>query len=248
MGKFSILLQALKAVVGVFFLTTLTSASAIIISPVQLGLSAINPVTSFKVTNDTNSAITYQSKALTWEQINGLDSQNETEDLVITPPIVTIKPKTSQIFRVSMLKLIPHSTEQAYRVFLEDISEDKIENSEAGVSFKFNHNLPLFYTPKTIASSLLWSLCESAIIGKSCLRLENKGNSHFRINNLSARSKSNNFPIDGSKTILAGSFQEWNYFTKNGSDSIDDIYILTTKEPITLNVKDLPATINGQPK
>ena len=233
-------LPLLKVVVGFAALATLISASAVIISPVELNISSKNPVTSFKVTNDSSAAITYQSNVLLWEQIGGLEKQGETKDLVITPPIVTVQPKATQIFRVAMLRVIPHSREQAYRVLIEDISDEKIANSEQGVSFKFNHDLPLFYTPLNIVSSLTWSSCVSSVVGKGCLRLENKGNSRLKIIKISALSKNNGEVIGSVKTILSGGSYDWSYASMQSSEAIEGFRIITSKEPINISLKDFP--------
>lgn len=239
MRKDAIRLCLIRVAIGLSLLASINSASAVIISPIQLDISVRKPITSFKVTNDSTVAIVYQASALSWIQIGGQDTQVDTDDLVITPPIVTIQPKTSQVFRVAMLNPVPNLTELAYRVVLEDISEDIFKNSETGINFRFNHSLPLFYTSKIPVVSLVWSICKSVLIGKSCLRLENKGNSFFKITKFSALSKSKDETVGGVKTILAGNSHEWIYSSMQGTEPTEGFRINSTKEPVNINLKDI---------
>jgi len=214
---------------------------AVIISPVQLDLSAKNPVASFTVTNDSAATLTYQSSALSWVQVDGQDVQVATNDLIVTPPIISIEPKRSQVFRVALFKPSAHPVEQSYRIILDDISADVNVKTEAGISFRFNHNLPVFYAPSTSIDSILWSLCKSHIAGKSCLQMENKGNRHAKVIQFTAVSANAEEPNKLSKTVLAGSSGQWLFSTVLGAENTSSIQLITDKGPITLSLKDLPS-------
>jgi fimbrial chaperone protein len=213
---------------------------AVIISPVQLDLSKKNPVGSFTVTNDSAATITYQAGALTWAQVEGEDIQLATNDLIVTPPIVTIKPKSAQVFRVALFKPAIHSVEHSYRIMLDDISADVAEKTETGISFRFNHNLPVFYAPATNIDSVIWSRCESKIAGKSCVLMENKGNRHAKVVKFTAISASAEEPNTKSKTLLAGSTTQWLFSSMLGSENTTGIKLITDKGPLSLSLKDLP--------
>jgi fimbrial chaperone protein len=222
------------------FATLVPCAEAVIISPVQLDLSVKKPIGSFTVTNDSALTITYQSSALSWTQVDGKDVQIETNDLVVTPPIVSIKPKSAQVFRVALFKASPHLVEQSYRIVLDDISTDVSEKSETGLSFRFNHNLPLFYAPLISVDSVVWSLCDSHVAGKSCLLMENKGNVHAKIVQFSAVAASIEEPNSLTKTVLAGGSSQWLFSTIQGTENTTSIKLITDKGPLTLILKDLP--------
>jgi fimbrial chaperone protein len=213
---------------------------AVIISPVQLDLSAKSPVASFTVTNDSAATLTYQSSALSWIQVDGQDVQVATNDLIVTPPIISINPKSSQVFRVALFKPGVHLLEQSYRIILDDISTDANTKTESGISFRFNHNLPVFYAPLTNIDSILWTICESHTAGKSCLQMENKGNRHAKVIKFTAVSANSAEPSDASKTLLAGSSSQWIFSTMLGAENTSSIQLITDKGPITLSLKDLP--------
>ena len=213
---------------------------SVVISPVQLDLSRKSPVAGFTVTNDSAVTLTYQADVLSWTQIDGQDIQVATNDLIVTPPIVSIQPKGSQIFRIAFFKKSSHELEQSYRIVLDDISADVTEKSDTGLNFRFNHNLPVFYAPLTSIDSVIWSVCESQIAGKSCLQMENKGNRHSKIVKFTAFSASAEETSSLSKTLLAGSSSQWIYTTKLGSENTTGIKLITDKGPLTIILKDLP--------
>lgn len=212
---------------------------SVVISPVQLDLSKKNPVGSFTVTNDSKATLTYQASALSWAQLDGKDIEVATNDLIVSPPIVSIKPKDSQIFRVALLKPNTKLVEQSYRVMLDDISADVVEKIETGLSFRFNHNLPVFYAPASNIDSVIWSVCESKVLGKSCLQVENKGNRHTKIIKFTAASTSAEETHNLSKTLLAGTTIQWLYTTILGYENTSFIKLITDKGPLTLSLKDL---------
>ena len=215
-------------------------ANAVVVSPVQIDLSLKAPVGSFTVTNDSDVVLTYQSTALTWAQIDGQDVQVETQDLIVTPPIVSIKPKSAQVFRVALFKPSKSLIEQSYRIILEDISTDVSQKAENGLSFRFNHNLPIFYAPLRITDLMIYSICESPAAGKSCVLIENKGNRHAKIIQFTAASANLEEASTISKTILAGSSSQWIFSTMQGSENTSNIKLITNKGPLNLNLKDLP--------
>lgn len=232
---------ALSFGLGVYA-TLVPYSEAVIISPVQLDLSVKNPIASFTVTNDSALTVTYQSSALSWTQVDGQDVQIETNDLVITPPIVSIKPKSAQVFRVALFKAYSHLVEQSYRIVLDDISAEVAEKSDTGLSFRFNHNLPLFFAPLNSVDSVVWSTCESHVAGKGCLLMENKSNQHAKVVKFSAVSATTEELNSKTKTVLAGSSSQWIFSATQGLESTTSIKLITDKGPLTLILKDLPST------
>jgi fimbrial chaperone protein len=222
------------------FVTLLPFANAVIISPVQIDLSLKTPVGSFTVTNDSDVLLTYQSTTLSWEQKDGQDVQAETQDLIVTPPIVSIKPKSVQVFRVALFNPNTSLTEQSYRIILEDISTEVTEKADNGLRFRFNHNLPVFYAPLRITDSLAYSICESPATGKGCVLIENTGNRHAKIIQLTAASANLEEPSAISKTILAGSSNQWLFSSMLGAELTTSIKLVTNKGHLNLNLKDLP--------
>jgi fimbrial chaperone protein len=215
-------------------------SQAVTISPVHLYMSVKEPIISFTVTNDSVEVITYQINTLSWRQVGGKDTYDETKQLIVSPPIVSIEPNSTQTFRVGLLEESAHLAEQAYRVVLDDITAYLPDKSKNSLRFIFNHNLPLFYAPVNRVDSAVWSKCESLIKGKSCLLFENTGNRHVKLVNFIAVSATKEERLSKSKTVLAGSTGKWLYSTLQGTEKTSSIKLSTGKGPIVLVLADLP--------
>jgi fimbrial chaperone protein len=226
------------------FITLVPLSQAVIISPIHLNMSVKEPIISFTVTNDSADVITYQINTLSWQQIDGKDTYNETRELVVSPPIVSIEPNSTQTFRVGLFNESSHLVEQAYRVVLDDITTYLPDSSKNSLKFIFNHNLPLFYAPVKRIDSVVWSRCKSAVKGTSCLLIENKGNRHLKLVNFIAVSATQEEPLrNAKKTVLAGSTSKLFYPTMQGGiETTTSIKVSSGKGPIVLVLADLPYT------
>jgi fimbrial chaperone protein len=233
--------KLIATLLGIGLLITLVPHSqAVTLSPIHLNMSVKKPIISFTVTNDSLKAITYQINTLSWHQVDGKDAYDETRQLIVSPPIVSIEPNSSQTFRVGLLEESAHLVEQAYRVVLDDITIYLPEKSENGLSFIFNYNLPLFYAPVKWVDSVIWSRCESPVKGKSCLLIENEGNRHVKLVNLVAVSATKEEPLKKTKTVLAGSTFTWLYPTMQGTENTTSIKLSKDESPMVLVLADLP--------
>ena len=226
-------------VVGLLFTILLPCTQAITISPVHLSMSVKKPIISLTVTNDSARIMTFQTKTVIWSQVNGDNVYSDTNDLMITPPIVSIQANSSQVFRLALFRNSPHLVELSYRVILEDITAE-LASEENGLSFKFNHSLPLMYAPITPLDSVLWTRCDSNVVGKSCLRMDNQGNRHAKLVRFNAVSTTAQVPYEGAKTVLAGSSAQWFYTTMIDAENTTHLEVTTSRGPVTLIIEDLP--------
>ncbi|MGR8979209.1 MAG: fimbrial biogenesis chaperone [Gammaproteobacteria bacterium] len=190
------------------------SVQAVTISPVRVELSAARRVVSVTISNPSDQAISFQAETLAWSQQGGADRYEPTEDLLVAPPIAEIPPQSSQIFRVAMRRPLSDTVEQAYRLVLEDVSED-LSPQPGVVSIRFNHNLPVFVTPAGKAQDALrWSRC-AADAGKECVRLDNDGSRHIRFAELTVAGEGWQKKLHGG-TVLAGAWKEWRFDLPSG--------------------------------
>lgn len=201
---------------AILFLLFYSIAHAAVISPIELEITAARSISSFTVTNDTSEPITYQTQGRMWKQVDGENVEENTTDIIITPPIVTIAAGQQQVFRTGLSKKIESNKELTYRVYLEDISEFKTVNAskQTGISFKFNHNLPLFINLNIHTANLSLAKCSDTTQIKNCIRVKNNGNKHFKVTEVTITSDelSTSELVIGSKTtVLANSWIEYKF-------------------------------------
>ena len=139
------LLTALWIATLLFF-TPLASASSLGVWPINPRIDA--PASSTLVwvkNNNKNEPVTLQARVFLWRQIDNNDQFDAQDDLVISPPIIDVKPDAQQIFRVMNRKgpLSKVSGEKSYRILIDEVpKEDGTQNSQ--LRFQMRYSLPLF--------------------------------------------------------------------------------------------------------
>jgi fimbrial chaperone protein len=179
------------------------------ISPVIVELSSARKVVSITVTNSSEAAVNFQTATLSWSQPDGHDHYEETNDLIVVPPIAEIGPGSSQIFRVTTRKP-PGPHEQAYRLILEDITEPVAPAANtATVNFHVRHSLPVFVAgPGQPRIEARVGLCV-APPGKGCARLDNVGARYLTAKSLTIEAGTWKKDVPLGTRVLAGAWREW---------------------------------------
>ncbi len=218
--NFNFFFKSFLSVSLIFFFLE-QSVYAIKISPVVLDINKEKKIVAMSFTNDTGNDINIQSSALMWSQVNGEDKYSPTNDLVIIPAIVSIPAGKVQTFRISKRIIDNNSLEQAYRVYLQDVSPDFVDpNNPTGVAFKFNQDLPAFYfSGKQVYDKKFFnaSICKSANPKTTCIRVENTGDFRLSLRGVKAKSLEgkvqDDFDVGISGTVLAKSWKEFTFNT-----------------------------------
>lgn len=230
----------MKTAVILFLLWCTTTHSAVI-SPTELVISESRAVASFTVTNDTAEAITYQAQGRSWNQVNGENVEENSNDVIVTPPIVTIAADKKQVFRVGLSKKIESTPELAYRVYLEDVSEiTKVKTSnDSGISFRFNHNLPLFINMNKYTAALSLTKCSGFDQIINCIKVKNNGNAHFKVIKVTVTDKDQNtteLAIGSRTAVLSNSWIEYKFKSIN---AIQNFHVETTTEKVDFIAVDI---------
>lgn len=191
---------------GSFFTST---ALAVIISPVKVDLSPDHPVVTITVTNDAGLPLILQNQVLAWTQVNGEDYLEESNDLLVAPAIVEIKPGDNQIFRVTQRDSTVAVMERAYRLILDDISTLENQPQVNGVNFVISHRLPVFVAGTgKVGSKPQFVNCVN-VTKHSCVRLENIGDQYVQIRTLRVNGNNWHQDLESGGRILAGAWKQW---------------------------------------
>ncbi|MFA5924296.1 MAG: fimbria/pilus periplasmic chaperone [Methylococcaceae bacterium] len=210
------------------------SIQAITISPVLIELSPARRVVSVTISNPSDQAMSFQAETLTWSQPDGTNHYEPTDDLLVAPPIAEIPPQASQIFRVTLRQPLSGTVEQAYRLVLEDVSEE-LAPQPGVVAIRFKHNLPVYVTPPgETKAAPRWSRCAAAA-GKGCVRLDNDSNRRLRVSELTVAGKDWQQKIPGG-AVLAGAWKQWNFDLASGRSQPDSITAKTEQGEISANL------------
>lgn len=208
-------------VISFLFYSIASSAFSVFINPVILKLDNGQQIVSFTATNKSDTKMTFQLSAEKWNQKNGVDSTVRSNDIIVTPPVITIPPGAEQTIRVGLRNPVVYSTEATYRVLLRQLSVDannKFLKNSLNVLLSFS--MPLFITPAQEIKSISWDIKKISDT-KLRLKLINKGNVHVVISKLALQDASGSIYFSPKVVgrVLSGQSQEWELSLKNSLTS-----------------------------
>jgi fimbrial chaperone protein len=188
------------------------TVDAVTIAPVLVELSPARKIVSVTVTNSSDSAVNFQADVLAWSQPDGRDRFEETDELMVVPPIASIAAGASQIFRITP-RTTPSPREQAYRLILEDVTpETAVAANSATVNFRVRHSLPVFVSPEGKPDTALRvAECAAAAAGKGCVRLYNDGSHYVTAKALTVDAAAWHKEVPLGTRLLAGAWREWSF-------------------------------------
>lgn len=210
------------------------------ITPVVVEVSRKHPVTSIRFTNTGSSAITLQTQILSWHQVDGHDVRAESDDLIVSPAIVSIPAGATQLFRVTS-RVSMGASEQSYRLALQDITSEvaPAAGKKPTVHFRITNNLPVFYAPAAQeAAAPSWSRC-AAPIGQVCVRLDNKGNRRIRVSGARFVAGTAESPLNLMDTVLAGAWKQWTFKSVPGAVGATELRYRTEAGEATVDLSHL---------
>ena len=155
-------------------------AAAFFVSPIRVELSATRPTTALSVQNDSDHALVIQTQSIAWSQSDGEEIYEQTTDLIVTPAIFTVPPKSSQVVRVGLRKPVASTSESSYRLALQEVAGPPKADA-TGVQMLLRIVLPVFVKPASVvAPELKWEALMSPDKTMT-VRTQNDGNAHIQI-------------------------------------------------------------------
>ena len=188
---------------------------AVTISPVVVELSPSRRIVTVTFSNPGDQSLRYQTQAVAWTQVDGVDRREPTDDLIVAPPIADIAPGGSQIFRVA-LRRPPTGHEQVYRLVFEDVtattnSTPDSTSDDVAIKFRVNHDLPVFVAAAgNPQAKLSLGPCPDKPAGTlTCVRLDNSGDRYAQIRSLTLERGAWTKVMPVSTRVLAGAWKQW---------------------------------------
>ena len=86
-----------------------------------------------------------QIRIVRWKQEGGYERYTAQQDVVASPPIVTIAKGSKQLIRLIKQGTIPSGVEQAYRIIVDEIPQpDAKAEPSMGLKLQMRYSIPLF--------------------------------------------------------------------------------------------------------
>ena len=116
------------------------------ISPVMIVLRAGQSATGISMQNLGETPVYGQVRVYQWEQSEGDDVLTPTQEVVASPPILQIGPKSSQVIRLVRRSQQLPSSELTYRILIDEIPRED-GGPAAGVDIRLRYSVPMFVLP-----------------------------------------------------------------------------------------------------
>ncbi len=168
-------------------------AAALRVSPILIeGGEGANATITLR--NQEDRPLNAQVRVFRWSQHDGAEDLQPTDDLVASPPIVTVGPREDYVVRLQRTTGEQPVAEEAYRVVVDELpNPDRQRNGTVAVVLRYI--VPAFFFPADATQPRLrWFLARRD--GRAVLVAENGGDKRVQLTDLAVRS--------GGRTALVG--------------------------------------------
>ncbi len=172
---------------------TAAGAAALRVSPILIeGGEGANA--SVTLRNQEDRPLNAQVRVFRWSQRDGVEDLQPTDDVVASPPIVTVGPREDYIVRLQRTTGELPVAEEAYRIVVDELPNPNRQRNGT-VAVVLRYIVPAFFFPADATQPRLrWSLAHRD--GQAVLVAENSGDKRIQLTNLAVRT--------GGRTALIG--------------------------------------------
>lgn len=160
-------------------------AGSLQVQPALVDVVAPSAASTITLRNEGTTPTNVQIRVFRWSQVNGEESLQPTDDVVASPPAVTLLPGTDYVARIVRVVKRPVATEEAYRLLVDELP-DASRAKTGTVRLLVRHSIPVFFgsqarTPPTLD----WTISRQD--GRLIVSAHNRGGTRLRISALLLR-------------------------------------------------------------
>jgi fimbrial chaperone protein len=152
------------------------AAGGIQIAPVMVAMSANHHISSLRLRNGRDRAVSFEADIYAWSQRDGEDVLTPTHDVLISPGVFEIPAGHEQVVRLGVVTPDVRQ-ERAYRLVLRELPSPTPRANTLG--FTLEMSLPVFVTPVGARPDLVSRIERSQ--GAARLLISNQGAAHLQI-------------------------------------------------------------------
>jgi len=127
------------------------------VMPMILDVRAPKVSDTITVRNNGRQPMKMQFRVYRWQKKNGQDMFAPTNDVVITPPFVTVRPGADGVARLVRVSQKPLTGEESYRVFIDQVPSSRVRvdvnGVRSGVAMTLGQSIPAFFYPASAGSA-----------------------------------------------------------------------------------------------
>lgn len=152
------------------------------VNPVRIFVAPRDRATALTITNEGNEPLVMNAELFSWKQDDkGEQVITVTDDLIMTPPVTKIAPKSKQVVRIALLRPRPANEQLTYRIIVTEFLEARpvtLENVQLPMATAFS--IPIFVTPRGVAKKVSCDVVRAAE-GAHKVVCENTGNAYSHV-------------------------------------------------------------------
>lgn len=139
------------------------SAGNFAVTPVRVYLAPRDRAAAITVTNSGDEELVMQADIFDWQQTpDGQDLLTLSEDLILSPPILKLAPRSRQVVRLISLIGPPKGQQRSYRMTVREIPEAKSSKEDLQLQIALAFSIPIFITPPAAKARLDCTLARVA--------------------------------------------------------------------------------------
>jgi len=154
-------------------------AASLQVEPILVDVTAPGAASTVTLHNTGTTPINAQVRVFRWTMINGEEKLEPTNDVVASPPSVTLAPDGKYVTRVVRVSKQPVVGEESYRLLVDQLP-DLAQQKNGSVNLMIRYSIPVFFgAPNKKNPTVTWSL---AVKGdKVTVMAHNSGDRRLRI-------------------------------------------------------------------
>ena len=164
------------------------NAGSLQVEPVLIDVTAPGAASTITLHNAGATPINAQIRVFRWSLVNGEEKLEPTDDVVSSPPMVTLAPNGKNIARIVRVAKTPVVGEESYRLMVDQLP-DLSQQKNGAVNLMVRYSIPVFFGAANKKNpTLAWSI---AVKGdKVTLAAHNTGDRRLRISALTVKDAS----------------------------------------------------------
>jgi fimbrial chaperone protein len=180
------------------------------VTPTTVEVVAPGAAATIKLRNDDARPIAAQVRVFRWSVVDGKDKLEPTDAVVVSPPVVSLSPKTDYVVRVVRTSRQPITGEESYRVLVDELP-DRQRVKVGAINLLLRYSLPVFFgAPDRGDPKVAWRVEHKG--GQLWVSAQNLGNRRMRISGLGLKNASGeaiSFGDGLNGYVLARSTMRW---------------------------------------
>jgi len=137
------------------FVPVLVEAGVFSVSPVRMYMAPKDRAIAVTINNDSDDVLVMQADVYVWKQNPGGEDQlTLTEDMILSPPILKLAPRSHQVVRLAMFGPRPTTEQLTYRLVVREVPEANPAENKLQLQLALAFSLPVFITPSNARRQL----------------------------------------------------------------------------------------------